>query len=110
MIQEWVKSVGRNEEGEFEPLPTKTKEPASAPRQSAQSNQCHICNNVFEDPEKWKWHETHHVGLGIFKCEYCNEFFNTSRKVFQHENEEHGVNGNVGVADPPQIPSDFQIL
>src|SRR5690348_10305439 len=73
-------------------------------------NQCTICNNIFDNEEKWRWHESHHVGLGLFKCAYCDELFSTSRKVYQHEMMEHGVTSGVGATDSPAIPSDFKIV
>lgn len=52
-----------------------------------------------------------HVGLGIFKCAFCDELFSTSRKVYQHEMMEHGISGSATPLDePPGIPSDFQIV
>jgi len=52
MIQEWMKNVGQPDDDE------EFNEPASAsPAQPR--NQCLICNNIFENPVKWKWHESH---------------------------------------------------
>lgn len=100
LIQQWMRNVGRDDKSEqFE-----------SSDGDGLKNQCMICNNVFDNEEKWRWHETHHVGLGLFKCAYCDELFSTSRKVYQHEMMEHGVTSAIGATDSPSIPPDFQIV
>lgn len=57
MIQEWMKNVGQQDDDDGT-----SKRPGVAISGSPphpQKNQCLICNNVFDNPEKWRWHESH---------------------------------------------------
>ena len=103
-IKQWIASVGRDSN------PPKLTKPPTLKRRvtpgaafagtKVTRMQCTVCNAVFADRTKWKWHEDRHVGINLYKCTHCEHIFSTSRQVYQHEMMEHGI---IGTEDQEEV-------
>ncbi|ODM95834.1 Zinc finger and BTB domain-containing protein 24 [Orchesella cincta] len=97
LIRDWMSKLGKREsnQGAAEGTTKKMRmdESGTEPASSPTKNICTVCKTAFQTESAWRWHEDRHVGINMFKCQFCDELSRTPKMCYIHEKEVHGFSG-----------------
>ncbi|CAL8143094.1 unnamed protein product [Orchesella dallaii] len=107
LIRDWMSKLGKREDTNQGPANTSAKrirvdEPEPEPAATG-NNMCTVCKTEFRTESAWRWHEDRHVGINMFKCQFCDELSRTPKMCYIHEKEVHGFSGLHRVQAPPTL-------